>query len=132
MSKNIRRTIIFAAAALAVLAGPAYAIDFTTSLHTISGGPFKDDKGQPTELLLGTVAENSLLSNEQNETGEVKAKAFWLAVKLHEKGGGDKFSKDVTLTVDEIKVIKDKIGKLYPPSIVGAAWMILDPASVPK
>ena len=53
-----------------------------------------------------------------------------LAVKLHEKYS-DKFGADVTLSAEEIAKIKDKIGKVSPPLVVRAAWMILNPASVP-
>lgn len=124
--------LIYGLAALVIFGTNAFALDFTTPLHAISGGPFKDDKGAPVEMLLGSVAENALLAPDQADTnGTEKNKAFWLAVKLHEKGS-DKYAKDANLTAEEITRIKDKIGKFYPPAIVGAAWQILDPASVPK
>jgi hypothetical protein len=131
----MRTTNMLAAAAvalvIAVISSPASAIDFTVQLTTIGGAPFKDEKGQPSDIILGTVAENALLAPDSADTtGEAKMKLFMLAVKLHEKHS-DKFAKDVMLSVEELSLIKTKIGKFYPPAMVGATYMLLDPASIP-
>lgn len=125
----MKRMMVIAAL---VVSTSAWAIDFTTPLHAIGGGPFKDEKGQVQELILGQIAENALMASDQaDRDGNEKMKSFLLALKLHEKGTGS-FAKDANLSAEELSRIKDKIGKFYPPAVVGAAWSVIDPASVPK
>lgn len=118
--------IIVAAAAIAV-AAPALAVDFGATINGLDGKPMqKDDK---TTLSLEEVATTALLSSypdEQNLDGVEKNKRFWLAKKIHDQ------RKDPVLTADEIALIKRLIAKAYNPLVVGQAWTILDPASVPK
>ena len=123
--KTLLRTFLVAAA-IAVTT-PALAVDFAAPINNLDGTPMrKDDK---TVLTLDEVASTALLSSYQDESnldGVEKNKRFWLAKKIHDQ------RKDPVLTADEITLIKRLIAKAYNPLVVGQAWTILDPASVPK
>jgi hypothetical protein len=123
--KTLLRTFLVAAAI--AVATPALAVDFAAPINNLDGTPMqKDDK---TVLTLDDVASIALLSSYQDEPnleGVEKNKRFWLAKKIHDQ------RKDPVLTADEIALIKRLIAKAYNPLVVGQAWTILDPASVPK
>jgi hypothetical protein len=100
-------------------------IDFTQVLVGINGQPMMaGDVKSPTPLTLGDAAVNALLSPtqaDQQMTGIEKFKLDELARKIYGK-------KDVVLTLDELKLIKDRVGSISPPMVVGAVWRLLDPA----
>lgn len=124
----MKKTLL-AAAIIALLASPAFAIDFTVELKQIDGTPFKDEKG--TEIkgnTLGKICENALLatySDERDTTGkelitpEEKYRRWQIAGKVH--------GKDVNLPAEDLALLKKLVGKGYPPLVVGQAWTLLDP-----
>jgi hypothetical protein len=126
------------AAVLFACATPALALDFTTPLTQLGGKPFETD-GKSGPITLGSISETALLTvfpDEQDaaqkagpaaidEYAREKVRRYALAVKLHDKS-------DVTLSADEIALLKRLIGKGYPPVVAGQAWMMLDPAGMPK
>lgn len=80
------------------------------------------------ELSLSDVsvgALESMLESDRNEDAKKRFERDLLARKVYKK-------KEVTLSAEEITQIKDRIGKAYGPSIVGAAWPLLDPSLVEK
>jgi hypothetical protein len=99
--------------------------DFDQVLIGIDGKPLQNgDARTPTPLTLGDAAVNALESqtpDDAKSSGAEKFKLDELARKVYR-------NKDVTLSVEEIAIIKDRIGKVYGPMVVGAAWRILDPA----
>ncbi|MGH2505891.1 MAG: hypothetical protein ACRDHZ_00490 [Ktedonobacteraceae bacterium] len=110
---------------------PAFAqthtIDFTKVLLGSDEKPIlqqqTDPKVKPEPTTLGDVAIGALTTltqDDQRLTGEEKFKMDVLARKIYH-------AKSAALTVDDIKLIKDRIGKLYFPNVVGAAWRLLDP-----
>lgn len=123
------KTYMLAALALGMvmIVLPANAIDFASPIKTVNGEEMrKEDKNI---LTLNDVVQNALLASypdEQNLAGDEKVKRWSLAMKI------DRQRKDPTLTADEIALIKKLVGKAYGPLIVGQAWTMLDPASVPK
>lgn len=98
-------------------------IDFTTVLTDLDGKPIADKDAPP--VTLGDVTANALFASYRDEqpSGQDKVKRWTLALRVHKAQAAE-------LTADEIKLIKDLIGKGYGPLIVGQAWQILDPASV--
>lgn len=113
--------ILFAKAALA-----QKPVDFTQTLSNIEGtkltetGP--DGKVQPIELW--EVAVNALetgLPDDRSLTGVRKFELDQLARRVYK-------CKSCVLTSDELKTVKDRIGEIYPPLMVGAAWRALDPS----
>ena len=122
---NLRQIAL--AAILAFTISPALAVDFDTQLSGIDGKPMiKEDK---TPITLNEVTQNALLMSYPDEaglSGEEKVKRWVLATKIGHQ------PRDPVLTADEIALVKKLIGKAYNPLVVGQAWSLLDPASVPK
>ena len=84
-----------------------------------------DDKeikvaGKPQTFAV--VACGALLSlpENSNPSGDEKITRYALAMKIHN-------SNPVELNLDELTLLKDTIGKMYLPLIVGQAWEILEP-----
>lgn len=111
---------------LTAFAGQALAIDFSAPIRSIDGTPVPADPGKPELLTLGRVCEDALIAQLPNDqaTPAEKNQRFWLAHKIH--AGKE------PLTADEITLAKKVIGLAYGPLVVGRAYELLDPASVPK
>ena len=80
-------------------------------------------------VMLAEVAQNALLASYQDEpnlSGEEKVKRFAIARKIEEQ------PKDPSLSAEDIALIKKLIAKAYNPLVTSDAWLLLDPASVPK
>lgn len=123
--KTYLKTVLVAATI--ALSAPALAADFSATINNLDGSSMK--KEDKSSLTLEEVATTALLSSYQDEQaldGVEKNKRFWLAKKIHDK------PKDPVLTADEIALIKRLVAKAYNPLVVGQAWTLLDPASVPK
>lgn len=124
------RFAIAAFAATIAAAAPAHAVDFSTKMTQLDGSPFLDGTGKPDEKqpTLGAIAINALLAaypDEKELAPEEKVKRFVLAEKIQNH------MKDAQLSADEIVLVKKLVGKGYPTVVVGEAWRLLDPASVP-
>jgi hypothetical protein len=109
--------------ALCLLATTAWATDFTAVLSGLDGKPLVAE-GVPS-MTLGEVVANALVNQfkDENPSGQDKVKRWALALRIHA-------AKDIELTADEVKLIKDLVAKAYGPLVVGQVWSILDPASV--
>ena len=126
MKRIILLTLLVFGVYAATAQQPA-AIDFTQPLVGIDGekiaGP---PAGKP--ITLGDVAVTALqsqLKDEQDMPGAKKFELYRLAGKVYK-------NKACHLTAEEIALLKDRIGKVYGPGVVGPAWAILDPNSVSK
>lgn len=53
-------------------------------------------------------------------SGDEKFKRHCLAVKVHDNDKPD-------FTVEELVLLKEMVGKRFPPEIMGPAWLLLDP-----
>lgn len=118
-------------------------IDFNYKFKTLDGEviPERPDEkivdkdGKKTikkhpPFTLKKVCENVLLAPDTDETGEAKemsgeekAKRYGLAKRIYTGTGL------VDLRVEEIALLKELIGKIYPTLTSGQAWEILDPHS---
>ncbi len=119
-------------------------IDFSTVLLDLKGNPLKERikvAGQDTErdMTLSHASVEALMSlfpNEQNISGDERNKRGILAARLHDQEEvdeqGNRIRKIVDLKVDEVKLIKDLIGRAYPPLLVMRAYEILDPPPPPS
>ena len=110
-------------------------IDFTAKLHDLDGKAIQvtgaDGKGivgadgKVQELTLGDVSVNALeggLAEDANVAGSVKFQRDELARKIYKHS-------NVSLSVEDIALIKERIGKLYGSMIIGSAWRLLDPVA---
>lgn len=83
----------------------------------------KDQKG--SFVTLGTIARTALNVElkDESRSGEDKYAAYKLANKIRTAKGL------VDLKVDQVTLIKKRIGKAYPAAISGQCWDLLDPPS---
>lgn len=101
-------------------------IDMTKAIKNLEGDNLNNPESKLKEkepLMMRIVCVNSLLTQTQDDKnidGNEKAKRFELAMRIYTE-------KEIDLNVDELKLIKDLIGKIYPPLVVGRAYQILDP-----
>lgn len=123
------------------LLAPAFAadatIDFTQIIvNPITGKPFMqpasdcrpgDTAGKDCaelEMTLGDAAVAGLEGLTDSDRG-IDAKTKFdrdeLARKIYK-------NKNAVLSVDEIKIVKDRIGLVWPPAVIGASWRLLDPS----
>lgn len=98
-------------------------IDFNIPLTDIeTDGPLIDDDGKPMDLK--TIAVRSLLivyPDEPNIKAEEKDDRGRLARKIRTS------KEPVGLTVEEIALVKQLIGKAFGAKVVTVSWELLDP-----
>jgi hypothetical protein len=115
-------------AALAICASPALAadpapIDFTQVLIGVTGEPIKVDPAKPDVLTLGeatAVALDGTLDEDRNLDPKKKWDRDDLARFVYK-------NKAAVLSPDDAALIKERLGKMWPSGVVGAAWPFLDP-----
>lgn len=94
-------------------------IDFNIELKDMNDKPIMEAKDKP--LTLDKVCVNAILSEipDEKTTGEQKLQRFKLAKKIYGAG-------EIDIASEEIVLIKDKVGKLYLPLVVGQVFLILE------
>lgn len=65
----------------------------------------------------------TVLESDRNMTAADKVRAFSLALKSQ--------ADDMEASAEDITFIKDRIGRAFPPLVVGRAFEMLDPTSDP-
>ena len=125
---------IFALALTLILAGTmAFAqvqqpvvTDFTSILTGLDGKPLMTgDTKAPTGLTLGDVCVQALetpLEEDKQMDGSKKFALDQLARKIYH-------NKAATLSLEDLTLLKQRVGKAYGPLVVGAAWRLLDPST---
>jgi len=105
-------------------------IDFSKKLTNLDGSKIKEG------INLKTVCQNALMGAYKGEEaleGDEKARRYDIAIKLNS-------SNELDLRVEDVKTIKEVIGKAFGPLIVGQAYKIIegetvkatDPPKVPE
>ena len=95
-------------------------ISSLTEIKSISGEVLKDKDGQP--ITFRKVVTEVLMTPQdpaKKQRGEEKYKLFKIAMKIQEND-------EVDLDIDELKLIKDTVGELSPPLVVGKIYDILE------
>jgi len=88
-------------------------------LKSFSGETMKDIvDGEAVDATVKMAIVNAVLSPVQNEKGVDKVKKYELAKKVFN-------ADEVDLDEDEIKLIKDRVGEVFPPVIVGQIYELL-------
>jgi len=129
MSRNSRGKLSFmkplfllVIAAVSLLADGAKSIDFTQVLTGFDGKPIpSQDAKVTTGMTLSDAAITALenvLPSDQGSKGEAKFKMDELARKVYQ-------NKHASLTIEELDLIKTRIGEAWGPIVVGPAWRIL-------
>jgi hypothetical protein len=89
-------------------------------LRTLDGQVMKDNDGQGKAInaTLKMAIINAVLSPVERESGIDKVKKYELAKMV--------FANDeVDLNEDDIKLIKDRVGEMFPPIVVGQVYELL-------
>lgn len=89
-------------------------------LKTLDGQTMKDadSSGNVVDATVKMAIVNAVLSPVQKENGVDKVKKYELARKIY---GND----EVDLNEGEIKLIKDRVGEVFPPIVVGQIYELL-------
>lgn len=93
-------------------------------LTNLDGEPLKDAdaKGEAVDATLKMCVINALLAPAQQgqkpETGVEKLKKYNLASKVND-------NEEIELSAEEISLIKDRVGELFPPLVVGQVFKLL-------
>jgi len=95
-------------------------LDVNQKLYTIDGvTTIKDNvDGEAVDATLRMVLVNALLSPVQNEKGMDKAKKYDLAMKIYQNA-------EIDVNEDDIKMLKGRVGDVFPPLITGQVYKIL-------
>lgn len=98
-------------------------IETEVVLKNLDGEELKDAsvKGESTNVTLKICLINALLSplgQGKTEAGTEKLKKFNLAKKIND-------NKEVDLSADDIVLLKNRVGEVYPPLIVGQVYELL-------
>lgn len=89
-------------------------INFTQQLVDLkkeSIGPLRD---------YATHALSVAVDGDDRRGGADKVKLWALAVRIMD-------ADELDLPVEDVAMIKERIGRYYPPLVVGQAWAMLDP-----
>lgn len=89
-------------------------------LKTMDGQAMKDNdgKGNAIDATVKLAIVNAVLSPVEKESGVDKVKKYELAKKVFN-------ADEVDLNEDEIKLIKDSVGKGFAPIVVGQIFELL-------
>ena len=88
-------------------------------LTTLDGQTMKDNvDGEAVDATVKTAIVNAVLAPVQKESGIEKVKKYELAKRIFEND-------EVDLNEDEIKLIKDCVGDVFPPIVVGRIYELL-------
>ncbi len=126
--RNFVRTVILtvalALASVVTAAAQGRTVDFTQQLTGLDGKAITltsaPDSPPATLSDIAIMALTAQFNDEQTMPGSKKFELYELARKVYH-------GKAVVLTAEEVATLKDRIGRFWGPSVVGAAWPLLDP-----
>jgi len=94
-------------------------IKTNTALKGVDGlETLKGEKGRP--LTIRDIIVNSVLTPIQEDDDRKKFEKWEIFKKVRDAGD------EVTLTIEEVGVIKKATGKIQPPLIMGQVWEALE------
>jgi len=97
-------------------------MNLNTEITDFDGNSFPD---KPTikSAVMGSLI--NVLRGDETLAAEQKVKMFELAMRIHG-------AEQIELTAEDVSLIKERVGKAYPPMVVGRVFQAIDPASVKK
>jgi hypothetical protein len=125
---------LFSLAATTALAADARSINFATVITNEDGKPYVECTDPPTaestdpackaqhDLTLGIIAFRALSRPEQGVAAEDNLLRGNLALRVYKAG-------ELSLSVEEIALIKKRIGVVFAPVVVARCFPLLDPAT---
>lgn len=97
-------------------------VDVTQKLKTLSGQVMKDfdENKEAVDATLRLVIVNALLATtKKQESGVEKVRKYELAKKAYQND-------EVELTAEDITLIKNQIGEVFPAVVVGQCFEMLE------
>jgi hypothetical protein len=124
--KNAFTIFLLTVASFAQAGSKPRTIDFTQPLRGFDGKEITQPMdGKKLEVMtLGdasVIALESVSEEDRSAAGNVKFERDVLARKIYKNSG-------VVLKVEEVALLKERIGRVFGPSVIGAAWPLLDPS----
>jgi hypothetical protein len=102
----------------------SHTIDFTKPLVSFDGKVMKQSDAKDAPILtlwdVSVVALETLLEDDRTLPGIDKFKRDQLARKIYLRS-------NVEVSPEDIALIRGRIGKVYGPAVIGAAWPMLGP-----
>jgi len=95
-------------------------MDLTKPLTDLEGNAFADGATYKT-VLLGALL--NVLRGDETLTGEQKFKLYALSMKINDTAA------DCKIAAEDVVLLKDRVGRAYPPLVVGRVFALLDPAA---
>ena len=96
-------------------------VDFAVTFQQLSGEPIQGEGDKPFTLRdAAAVALDASFEDEKKLDPKEKYRRGALAARIY----GAK--EPIALDVDDLKLVKDQIGRAYGPHIVKMAWDLLD------
>lgn len=96
-------------------------IDFNQKIMTLKGDiPIKNSDRDNAPFTLGDVAAEALLIPEEKIEGVEKARRGNLAMKIIRS------ETPFDLEIEEVALIKKRVGEVMVPLVVGQAWKMLE------
>src|SRR5688572_22305761 len=94
--------------------------DFSQPLHNLDGSEAKD--ASEKVITFASTTLTALLNQAQGEqmTAELKTRRYQLAMKIN------KNPSKVDLTIEELALAKDCVGKFHGPLVVGQTYEMLE------
>lgn len=105
-----------------ILKGPG-GVDLTNCVKMDDAGKKCVETEKVTLTFVAVVALEAMIDKDHGADPKVKFERDLLARKIYENTHAE-------LSLDEAKMIKDRIGEVYGPKEIGASWPILDPTLV--
>lgn len=97
-------------------------VNLDKEITDLKGKPIQVSEVDKSAITVKYVVTAALLGELEGEPREGKASfdRYQLAEKINNAEA------DIDLAVEDVALIKDRIGKMYPPIIVGPLWKILN------
>lgn len=98
-------------------------VDFSLELRTMAGEPIPRSKTNQAATTLKDVAVEALLAfdPQKNVKGKDKMQRWQIAATIYASNG-----EVVTMEMEDVAKIKELVGDIYGPLIVGQAWNMLE------
>jgi len=95
-------------------------INVTETLKQFDGTPIKDVvKGEAVDATVRQAIVNALMSPAEKDTGLEKVKKYDLAMRVYKED-------EVEFSAEEAAMVKEVVGKLFAPIVVGQLFKLLD------
>ena len=105
-------------------------IDFNQPLLALDGKEIKTERGgEVTPCTLGHICVDALMAQSKEAdslSGEDKVRRYDLALVIYAA------QKPLDCRVEDLSLLKQLIGALYSPLVVGQAWRMIDSKPVPS